>query len=51
MPRGRKLIVSADSTAENVRAAKHAECDGFLVKPVQRAVLLEKLATLELLPA
>ncbi|HRX86192.1 MAG TPA: response regulator [Phycisphaerae bacterium] len=51
VPRSRKLIVSADSTAENVRAAKHGECDGFLVKPVRRAVLVEKLSALELLPA
>jgi two-component system chemotaxis response regulator CheY len=45
-----KLMVTAESTASNVLAAASGECDGFLVKPVRRAVLVRKLATLGLLP-
>lgn len=46
----KKLIVSANSTVFNVEAAIAGNCDGFLVKPVRRAVLLEKLAALQLAP-
>lgn len=49
-PRSRKLIVTAESTASNVLAALTGECNGFMVKPVRRAVLLDKLAALGLLP-
>jgi len=49
--RARKLMVTAESTSSNVLAALSGECDGFLVKPVRRAVLLEKLAALDLLTA
>lgn len=48
-PRARKLVVTAESTTSNVLAALTGECDGFLAKPVRRAVLLEKLAALSLL--
>ena len=48
-PRARKLIVTAESTASNVLAAATGECDGFLVKPVRRVVLVEKLTALGLL--
>lgn len=47
-PRARKLIITAGGTSANVRAAAAAGCDGFLVKPVRRAVMLAKLANLGL---
>jgi two-component system, chemotaxis family, chemotaxis protein CheY len=46
----KKFIVTATSTASNVQAAIAGKCDGFLVKPVRRAVLMEKLAELQLVP-
>jgi two-component system, chemotaxis family, chemotaxis protein CheY len=46
----RKVIVTAESTSSNVAAAVAGRCDGFLVKPVRRAVLMEKLAALQLVP-
>jgi two-component system chemotaxis response regulator CheY len=49
-PRAKKLIVTAASTPRNVQAAVSGECDGFLVKPVRREVLLTKLTALGLLP-
>jgi two-component system, chemotaxis family, chemotaxis protein CheY len=49
-PRARKLVATAASTASNLLAALTGECDGFLVKPVRRGVLLEKLAAFGLLP-
>lgn len=49
-PRAKKLMVTADSSASNVLAAATGECDGFLVKPVRRLLLIEKLAVLGLLP-
>ena len=42
-------MVTAESTESNVLAALSAECDGFLVKPVRRSVLIAKLVSLELL--
>lgn len=48
--RSRKLIVSADSSVSNVRAALASHCDAFLVKPVKRATLIEKLVSFRLLP-
>jgi two-component system, chemotaxis family, chemotaxis protein CheY len=50
-PKSRKIIVTAESRASNVRAALACDCDGFLVKPVRRATLLEKLTTLNLIPS
>jgi two-component system chemotaxis response regulator CheY len=50
-PRARKLMVTAESTMSNVLAAASGECDGFLAKPVRRAVLGEKLVDLGLLTA
>jgi two-component system chemotaxis response regulator CheY len=47
--RSRKLMVTAEATAGNVLAALTGECDGFMVKPVRQAALLEKLAALGLL--
>ncbi len=48
--RAKKIIISAVSTSSNVLAAATGECDGFLVKPVRRTALLDKLAELGLLP-
>ena len=51
VPQSTKLIVTAMSTQSNVLAAAKQECDGFLVKPVRKPVLIEKLTALGLLPA
>ena len=48
--RSKKLVVTAATSPSNVLAAVTGECDGFLAKPIRRAVLLEKLAALGLLP-
>ena len=48
-PRARKLMVTAESTMLNVLASASADCDGFLAKPLRRAVLSEKLVDLGLL--
>jgi two-component system, chemotaxis family, chemotaxis protein CheY len=45
-PHSAKLMITAESTASNVLASLTGECDGFLVKPVRRAVLMDKLAKL-----
>jgi len=50
-PRATKVMVTADGTLSNVLAAVTGECDGFLVKPVRREVLCEKLVALGLLRA
>jgi two-component system chemotaxis response regulator CheY len=50
-PRARKLMVTAQSTTSNVLAALSGECDGFLVKPVRRVVLIAKLVELDVLTA
>lgn len=44
--RSKKIIVTADGTSANVLAALTGQCDGFIVKPVRQAVLMEKLASL-----
>jgi two-component system, chemotaxis family, chemotaxis protein CheY len=49
--RARKIVASADSSPFNVRSALANDCDGFLVKPVSRSVLMDKLAALQLLPS
>lgn len=41
-----KIIVSAVSTTSNVCRAAKCNCDGFLVKPVKRQMLYEKLNNL-----
>jgi two-component system chemotaxis response regulator CheY len=41
-----KIIVSAVSTTTNVCRAANNHCDGFLVKPVKRQMLHEKLSSL-----
>jgi two-component system, chemotaxis family, chemotaxis protein CheY len=47
----RKLMVTAASSESHVLAAATGDCDGFLVKPVRRTVLLQKLQALGLVPA
>ncbi|MCC6581452.1 MAG: response regulator [Phycisphaeraceae bacterium] len=49
VPHARMLMVTAEGTASNVLAALSGECDGFLVKPVRGAVLIEKLVKLGML--
>jgi YesN/AraC family two-component response regulator len=44
--RSLKLIISAAGTKENVRTAVMQKCDAFIVKPVKREVLSEKLSLL-----
>ena len=48
-PRAKKLMVTAENTMSNVLMSASGECDGFLVKPVRRAVLSEKLVGLGLI--
>jgi two-component system chemotaxis response regulator CheY len=48
-PCARKLMVTAEGTRSNVLMAANGKCDGFLAKPVRRAVLNEKLVALGLL--
>lgn len=49
MPGARILMVSAVHDGPEVERAYRAECDGFLVKPIEKAKLLEYLRVLELL--
>lgn len=49
IPRARKLMVSGDSSYHNVVAAAAKACDGFLVKPVRRDVLVDRLRKLGLI--
>ena len=44
-----KLMVSASSTPSNVCRAKKQNCDGFLVKPIKKDILHQKLHTLGVL--
>jgi len=44
----RKIMVSAASTQANVWMSMLARCDGFLVKPVRRETLEERLSALGL---
>jgi CheY-like chemotaxis protein len=47
--RAKMLIATAASTTSNVLAAMTGECDGFLAKPIRRAVLFAKLGQIGLL--
>ncbi len=44
----KKIMVTAESTPFNVQQSMRLHCDGFLVKPVKRDVLDQKLAALGL---
>ena len=43
------IMVSATGTSGNVMRSINSQCDAFIVKPVQREVILEKLRVLGLL--
>ncbi len=45
----KKIIISASSDTRSVLLAARKKCDGFLVKPVKRDALENKLRELELL--
>lgn len=45
----KKIMVSAASSVDNVKQAAHNRCDAFLVKPVKRQALLQKLVDIGLL--
>jgi two-component system, chemotaxis family, chemotaxis protein CheY len=45
----RKIMISAASSAGNVKAAAVHRCDGFLVKPIKNQALLQKLAEIGLI--
>lgn len=47
-PKAKKMMVSAQSDIQNVTTAKHANCDAFIVKPVKKKVLSEKLASMNM---
>lgn len=42
--RARILMTTATKSVKEVSAAYQGECDGYLVKPIRRAVIIEKLA-------
>ncbi|MCU7861681.1 MAG: response regulator [Candidatus Thiodiazotropha sp. (ex Lucinoma kastoroae)] len=42
----KKIMVTASSTPENVSRAAHNRCDDFLVKPIKKAVLHNRLIKL-----
>jgi len=42
----KKLIISSQGTQQNVSLAGMYKCDAFLLKPIKREVLFEKLAEL-----
>ena len=46
LPLAKKLIVTSAGTKDNIIRAMVKGCDGFLLKPVRRDVLEEKLAGL-----
>ena len=47
--RTKVIMTTASADRENVMAAVKAECDGYLVKPIVRQKLMEKLIELGLL--
>ena len=50
-PPAAKIMVSAAASPTNVMAAGSSHCQAFLVKPVRREMLMEKLAALGLIQA
>lgn len=48
-PQSRKIVITAEATPLNVRAALAGDCDGFVVKPIDRNVFLDKLVNLGLM--
>lgn len=47
----KKIIISVEGSAHNVTLAARNECDAFLVKPVTRATLADKLASIGVHPS
>ena len=43
------IMITALSNPEQIKAAAQANCQAYLVKPIDKAILLEKLRTLGLL--
>jgi two-component system, chemotaxis family, chemotaxis protein CheY len=50
-PPAAKIMVSAAASPTNVMAAGSSHCQAFLVKPVRREMLMEKLVALGLIQA
>ena len=46
IPPAKKMVITASSSVNNVFLAIENKCDAYLVKPVKREVLKEKLRTL-----
>jgi two-component system, chemotaxis family, chemotaxis protein CheY len=49
-PRARVLMITALGDSKTVVTAFHQQCDGYLVKPVDKAKLLNHLRSLALIP-
>jgi CheY-like chemotaxis protein len=45
-PAAKKIMVTASGTKDNLIKAASSGCDGFMVKPVKKDTLEEKMATL-----
>lgn len=50
-PIAKKIMVSASGTKDNLIRARIKGCDGFMVKPVKRDTLIEKMTSLGYCPA
>jgi CheY-like chemotaxis protein len=46
IPASKKIMVTASGTRDNLIQATAKGCDGFIVKPVRRDILNEKMAAL-----
>ena len=43
------IVTSASSDREDIRSAFHSECDAYLIKPIDRTVLIKQIKELNLL--
>ena len=50
IPASKKIMVTASGTRDNLIQATAKGCDGFIVKPVKRDTLKEKMAALGFIP-
>ena len=50
IPASRKIMVTASGTKENLIKSTVKGCDGFIVKPVKRDILKEKMTSLGFVP-
>lgn len=48
--RARVIMMTASATEQSVRMACRERCDGYMVKPIEKAKLLDLLRGLKLLP-